>query len=69
MRKMLLELEVASGKIEMPAYLARLATAVDAEKAAARAHKAQGATALALHAMRRAKIMNEEIASANEAAG
>ena len=64
MRKMLLELEASSGKIEMPAYLARVAASLEAEKAAAKAHKAAGQTALALHAMKRAKIMSDEIAAA-----
>ena len=65
-RKMMLELEVSSGKLEMPAYLARVAASLEAEKAAAKAHKAAGQTTLALHAMRRAKIMNDEIAAARE---
>ena len=69
MRKMLLELEVTSGRIEMPAYLARVAASVESEKAAARRHKAAGQTTLALHAMRRAKIMSDEIAAAKEAQG
>ena len=64
MRKMMLELEVSSGKIEMPAYLARVAASLEAEKTAARGHKAAGQTALALHAMKRAKIMSDEIAAA-----
>ena len=67
MRKMLLELEASSGKIEMPAYLARVAASLEAEKAAAKAHKAAGQTALALHAMKRAKIMSDEITAAKEA--
>ena len=67
MRKMLLELEASSGKIEMPAYLARVAASLEAEKAAAKAHKAAGQTALALHAMKRAKIMSDEITAAREA--
>ena len=67
MRKMLLELEVSSSKIEMPAYLARVAASLEAEKSAARAHKAAGQTALALHAMKRAKIMSDEIAAAGQA--
>lgn len=66
MRKILLELEVSSGKIEMPGYLARVAASLEAEKAAAKAHKAAGQTALALHAMKRAKIMSDEIAAARE---
>ena len=65
-RKMMLELEVSSGKLEMPAYLARVAASLEAEKAAAKAHKAAGQTTLALHAMRRAKIMQDEIAAARE---
>ena len=52
--------------LEMPAYLARVAASLEAEKAAAKAHKAAGQTTLALHAMRRAKIMNDEIAAARE---
>ena len=67
MRKMLLELEVSSGKIEMPAYLARVAASLEAEIVAARTHKAAGQTALALHAMKRAKVMRDEIAAAGEA--
>jgi len=50
----------------MPAYLARVAASLEAEKAAAKAHKAAGQTTLALHAMRRAKIMQDEIAAARE---
>ena len=65
-RKMMLEFEVSSGKLEMPAYLARVAASLEAEKAAAKAHKAAGQTTLALHAMRRAKIMQDEIAAARE---
>ena len=36
------------------------------ELAAAKAHKAAGQTTLALHAMRRAKIMQDEIVAARE---
>ena len=68
-RKMMLELEVTSGKVEMPAYLARLRVAIEREKGEAKAHKEAGATPLALHAMRRARIMMDELKAAEEGGG
>ena len=53
----------------MPAYLERLKGAIADEKGRAAGHKAAGDTAKALHAMRRAKIMTDEIASAAEGGG
>ena len=61
--------QVTSGRIEMPAYLERLKGAIADEKGRAAGHKAAGDTAKALHAMRRAKIMTDEIASAAEGGG
>ena len=67
-RKMMLEAEVSSGKFEMPAYLARVAASLEEEKRAAMAHKEAKRTSQALHAMKRAKIMSNEIAAAKEGA-
>ena len=63
---------MTSGRVEMPAYLSRLRAAVARERGAAAAHKAAGgagATPRALHAMRRAKIMMDELRAAEEGGG
>ena len=67
-RKIFLQLEVSSGKLEMPAYLARVAASLEEEKRAAMAHKEAKRTSQGLHAMKRAKIMSNEIAAAKEGA-
>ena len=53
---------------EMPACLARVAASLEEEKRAAMAHKEAKRTSQALHAMKRAKIMSNEIAAAKEGA-
>ena len=59
--KALLQAEAASGLVDPAAYAASLRTAIGRDKAAAMAHKAAGRTKEALHCLKRAKIMMQEI--------
>jgi len=62
LRKELLEAEVSSGRLQMGTYLERLRAAIVEEKKMAMAFKAQGKTRDAVHSLKRAKLMTEEIA-------
>ena len=63
-RKDMLEIQVQSGQLSMEQYLERCKQAIASEKKAAAAHKAAGRTKEALHSMRRAKLMTDEVAEA-----
>ena len=63
-RLALLTAEVSSGALTMGAYLAGLRKAIEADKAACRAAKAKGDSRGALIALRRAKVMANELAEA-----
>jgi hypothetical protein len=66
-RKDIFEIKVETGQLDMTQYLAEVRAATAKAKAESQRRKAAGDTQGALHMMRRAKIMTDEVKKAEDA--